>query len=60
MRGRTVVAVAHRLSTVASFDRILVMADGCVVEDGPPEALREQGGLYARLWDLQAEGFETG
>ena len=60
MRGRTVVAVAHRLSTVSSFDRILVMADGRIVEDGPPDMLRAQHGVYARLWDLQAEGFETG
>jgi ATP-binding cassette subfamily B protein len=60
MNGRTVIAVAHRLSTVADFDRILVMAEGRVVEDGPPQALRKSGGLYARLWDLQAEGFETG
>ena len=60
MRGRTVVAVAHRLSTVAHFDRILVMVDGRIVEDGPPDTLRAQGGTYAKLWDLQAEGFETG
>jgi ATP-binding cassette subfamily B protein len=60
MRGRTVVAVAHRLSTVSHFDRILVMVDGRIVEDGPPDRLRAQHGVYARLWDLQAEGFETG
>jgi ATP-binding cassette subfamily B protein len=60
MRGRTVVAVAHRLSTVSSFDRILVMVGGRIVEDGAPEALRERGGVYAKLWQLQAEGFETG
>ena len=60
MEGRTVVAVAHRLSTVSNFDRILVMVSGRIVEDGPPETLRQQGGVYARLWELQAEGFETG
>lgn len=60
MAGRTVIAVAHRLSTVSSFDRILVIVEGRVVEDGTPQALRERGGVYARLWDLQAEGFETG
>jgi len=60
MRGRTVVAVAHRLSTVSSFDRILVMVDGHIVEDGPPDRLRGERGVYARLWELQAEGFETG
>lgn len=60
MQGRTVVAVAHRLSTVSSFDRILVMVAGRIVEDGPPDTLRTRDGVYARLWELQAEGFETG
>jgi ATP-binding cassette subfamily B protein len=60
MRGRTVIAVAHRLSTVANFDRILVMVGGRIVEDGAPGALRAQRGVYARLWDLQAGGFEMG
>ncbi len=59
MHGRTVVAVAHRLSTVASFDRILVLVDGQIAEDGTHEALRARQGVYARLWDLQAEGLET-
>ena len=59
MHGRTVVAVAHRLSTVAGFDRILVMVAGRIVEDGTPDALRARGGVYARLWALQAGGFET-
>ncbi len=59
MRGRTVVAVAHRLSTVASFDRIVVVVDGRVIEDGPPAELRRQGGVYDRLWQIQSEGFET-
>nr|WP_286197533.1 ABC transporter ATP-binding protein [Variovorax boronicumulans] len=59
MRGRTVLAVAHRLSTVADFDRILVMAEGRIVEDGPPQRLRQAGGLFAQLWALQAEGLET-
>ncbi len=55
MAGRTVVAVAHRLSTLRGFDRILVMRDGRIVEDGPPAALRRQGGLFARMWALQAD-----
>jgi ATP-binding cassette subfamily B protein len=58
MRGRTVVAVAHRLSTVASFDRVVVIVDGKVTEDGPPAELRKQDGVYGRLWQIQAEGFE--
>ncbi|PAU56488.1 ABC transporter [Pseudomonas indica] len=57
VRGRTVLAVAHRLSTVANFDRILVLHDGRIVEDGPPGRLLEQGGLYATLWRMQVEGF---
>lgn len=58
MRGRTVVAVAHRLSTVSSFDRVLVLVDGRVYEDGPPGLLRKEGGLFKDLWRLQVEGFE--
>jgi ATP-binding cassette subfamily B protein len=59
MKGRTVVAVAHRLSTVAAFDRIIVLVEGRIVEDGAPDALLGQGGVYADLWRLQAEGQET-
>jgi ATP-binding cassette subfamily B protein len=59
MRNRTVIAVAHRLATVATFDRILVIVNGCVVEDGPPVALRTQGGMYENLWRRQALGMET-
>ncbi|UYG16769.1 ABC transporter ATP-binding protein/permease [Brachybacterium huguangmaarense] len=49
-RGRTTVIVAHRLSQAALADRILVMADGRVVEEGPHEQLLGRGGVYARLW----------
>jgi ATP-binding cassette subfamily B protein len=55
MRGRTVVAIAHRLSTVASFDRIVVLVDGRIAEDGPPSILREEGGVFGDLWRLQME-----
>ncbi|QEU02958.1 ABC transporter ATP-binding protein [Pseudomonas oryzihabitans] len=54
MEGRTVVAVAHRLSTLSGFDRILVLEQGVIVEDGPPQRLREGEGSFAALWDLQA------
>jgi len=57
MQGRTVVAVAHRLSTLASFDRIVVLQKGAIVEDGPPAELRRQGGLFQSLWTIQAAGF---
>jgi ATP-binding cassette subfamily B protein len=53
MRERTVLAVAHRLSTIASFDRVVVLADGRVVEDGPPQVLLARGGMFRQLWDLQ-------
>jgi ATP-binding cassette subfamily B protein len=59
MRGRTVVAVAHRLSTLSSFDRIVVIENGKIIEDGRPDDLRLAGGTYERLWRLQAEGRET-
>jgi ATP-binding cassette subfamily B protein len=56
MRDKTVVAVAHRLSTVASFDRIIVIDNGQIVEDGSPKELRERGGAFDRMWRLQSEG----
>lgn len=56
-QGRTVVAVAHRLSTVSAFDRVLVLVDGRIAEDGHPSELRRRGGLFNSLWQLQAQGF---
>ncbi|MCW2240165.1 ABC transporter ATP-binding protein [Azospirillum canadense] len=57
-RGRTVVAVAHRLSTVSTFDRVLVLVDGRIAEDGSPmELRRRRGGVFNTLWQIQAEGF---
>jgi ATP-binding cassette, subfamily B, bacterial len=53
MRGRTVVAIAHRLSTLRSFDRIVVLQDGRIVQDGPPDKLMRHDGAYRRL--LQRE-----
>ena len=48
MRGRTVIAIAHRLSTVRSFDRILVLEKGRLVQDGAPDALLRHEGIYRR------------
>jgi ATP-binding cassette subfamily B protein len=60
MHGRTVIAVAHRLATVSSFDRVVVLEAGAICEDGPPDELRTlEDGHFARMWALQAEGFET-
>ena len=49
MRGRTVIAIAHRLSTVRNFDRIVVLQDGEVVQDGAPDLLMRRDGLYRQL-----------
>jgi ATP-binding cassette, subfamily B, bacterial len=53
MRGRTVLAIAHRLSTVAKFDRIIVLRNGRIVEDGPPAELRRRHGAFERMCRLQ-------
>jgi ATP-binding cassette, subfamily B, bacterial len=52
-RGRTTVAIAHRLSTVRHADRIYVMEGGAIVEEGTHEALVGAGGMYAALWRVQ-------
>lgn len=57
MRGRTCIVVAHRLSTVASLDRIVVLDHGKVVEDGPHAELINAGGEYAHLWDRQTGAY---
>jgi ATP-binding cassette subfamily B protein len=49
MRGRTVIAIAHRLSTVRNFDRIIVLQAGQVVQDGPPDHLMLNEGVYRSL-----------
>lgn len=57
MRGRTSIVVAHRLSTVASLDRIVVLSEGRIVEDGTHAQLTAAGGEYAALWDRQTGAF---
>jgi ATP-binding cassette subfamily B multidrug efflux pump len=60
MRGRTTIAVAHRLSTIAAADEILVLHRGQVRERGTHQALLARGGLYERLYRLQAGTVERG
>jgi ATP-binding cassette subfamily B protein len=55
MRGRTILAVAHRLSTIAGFDRVIVIDEGRIIEDGPPAQLRHRRGTFARLWQAQTD-----
>lgn len=58
MRGKTVIVVAHRLSTVANLDRILVFEHGRIIEDGSHhELLQKADGAYTRLWQQQVNGF---
>jgi ATP-binding cassette subfamily B multidrug efflux pump len=57
MEGKTVIAIAHRLSTLREMDRILVLESGKIVEDGKHEVLAKAGGTYQRLWEHQAGGF---
>ena len=53
MRGRTTFIVAHRLSTIRSADKILVMRDGRIIEQGKHEELLEKGGFYSKLYNSQ-------
>lgn len=53
MKGRTCLTVAHRLSTIDRADRVVVMQDGVIVEEGMPAELMEKGGAYARMVRLQ-------
>jgi len=53
--GKTCLIVAHRLSTLTTCDRIVVLDEGRVVEEGPMQALLDRGGLFARLWRMQTE-----
>ena len=57
MKGKTVIAIAHRLSTLREMDRIIVLDRGRIVEEGTHETLVTSGGLYSELWNHQAGGF---
>jgi ATP-binding cassette subfamily B protein len=57
--GCTAIVVSHRFSTVRRADRIVVLRDGAVAEDGSHDDLHARGGIYAQLYDLQADRFRT-
>ena len=57
MQGKTVIAIAHRLSTLTEMDRVIVLDRGAIVETGTHRELADQGGIYADLWNRQSGGF---
>ena len=57
MEGKTVLAIAHRLSTLSEMDRIIVMQDGRIAETGTHDTLLARGGLYEQFWRRQSGGF---
>jgi len=58
MKGRTVIAIAHRLSTLKEMDRIVVIKGGKVVEDGnPDDLLQKPNGIFKNMWEHQVKGF---
>lgn len=59
MRGRTTLIIAHRFSTILNADRIFVIEDGTVVEQGRHEDLMQQGGVYRNLFELQFQMQDT-
>lgn len=57
MQGKTVIAIAHRLSTLTEMDRLIVLDKGHIVETGTHDQLAAGGGIYADLWHRQSGGF---
>ncbi len=58
MKNRTVIAIAHRLSTLKKMDRLVILENGKIAEDGTPEKLlAKPDGLFKRMWDHQVSGF---
>jgi ATP-binding cassette subfamily B protein len=57
MEGKTVIAIAHRLSTLREMDRIIVLDSGKIIEDGSHDILKNNNSVYAKLWNHQSGGF---
>ena len=57
MKHRTSIVIAHRLSTISKLDRIIVLDNGTIVEDGTHQELLKHKGIYAKLWSHQSGGF---
>lgn len=57
MEGRTAIVIAHRLSTIQKMDRIIVLDEGSIVEEGSHKELLNKNGVYATLWAHQSGGF---
>ena len=55
LSGKTVLVIAHRMRTVEAADKIVVLADGRVAEEGAPAELMAKGGLYRRMVELQQQ-----
>jgi ABC-type multidrug transport system fused ATPase/permease subunit len=53
MKGKTAIVIAHRLSTIRAADVIFVIKDGRLVETGTHDQLKDSGGVYSALYDIQ-------
>ena len=58
LKGRTGLVIAHRLATIRNADRILVLQNGSLIEQGNHDQLMKLGGLYARLYNMNYAGFD--
>jgi len=56
MEGKTVIAIAHKLNTLRQMDRILVLDNGKIVQEGKHDELLSKDGIYKTLWRIQTEG----